>query len=110
MRVYLKKYFDGINGCQSLLGDMKTKVTVFNSMHHAWQKLVECMICLPSITDWYGNLSALVALIRVTGAMYTVNTANKVARFQTIIKPILHASFVYSQKLCLSHPTPTVDE
>ena len=92
MKYYLHEYFDGINGCESLLGDYKTKITTFNAMHHAWQKLVELSICLPTIVDWFGNMSAMVALIRITGALFTVNTENQIQHLQQIIKPILEAS------------------
>ena len=80
MKAYLHEYFDGINGCVSILGDFKTKLNVFNTMHHAWQKLVECLIYLPTIVDWFGNMSCLIALIRVTGALYNVNTKNSVTK------------------------------
>ena len=92
MKYYLHEYFDGVNGCESLLGDYKIKITTFNAMHHAWQKLVELLICLPSIVDWFGNMSAMVALIRITGALFTVNTENQIKHLQKIIKPILEAS------------------
>ena len=92
MRVFLHKYFDGVNGNVSMLYDMKTKLNVFNAMHHAMQKLIECMICLPTIVDWYGNMACIIALIRVTGALYNVNTANGIKSMQNIIKPILQAS------------------
>ena len=92
MRAYLQQYFDGVNGCVSMLVDFKTKLNLFNAMHHAWQKLIECMICLPTVLDWYGNFNCVVALIRVTGAMYNANTHNNINNLQDIIKPILAAS------------------
>lgn len=92
MRSYLQEYFDGINGSVSMLVDFKTKLNVFNAMHHAYQKLIECMICLPTIVDWFGNLATVIALIRVTGALYNVNTANSIQSLQNLIKPILNAS------------------
>ena len=94
MKLYLNKYFDGINGCCSMLADYKTKITVFNAMHHAWQKLIECLICLPTIVDWYANIGALVSLIRITGALYNVNTMNQIQNLQNIIKPVLQISLV----------------
>ena len=92
MRLYLQEYFDGINSSVSMLVDYKSKLNLFNAMHHAYQKLIECMISLPTIVDWFGNLACVVALIRVTGALYNVNTLNGIKSLENLIKPLLNAS------------------
>ena len=91
MRLYLQEYFDGVNGCVSMLANYKTKLNVFNTMHHSWQKLVECIISLPTVTDWFGSLGCVVALTRVTGALYNVKDKNNLDKLQSIIKPILES-------------------
>ena len=55
MKYHLYEYFDGINRCESLLGDQKTNISTFNAMHHALQKLVELSSCLSIIVDWFWN-------------------------------------------------------
>lgn len=92
MRLYLNQYFDGINGCTSMLYNFKNKITVFNAFQHVWQKMIEIIICLPTIVDWRGNIGIIVALVRITGALYNCQSADELTKIQHVIKPILHAS------------------
>ena len=98
MKAYLNEYFTGINGCNSLVSLYNMNVTKFNSMNRAWQILVEMLICLPTIVDWYDNCSLLISLIRITGALYNVQTENELEKIQNRIKPILQKSYVIDEK------------
>ena len=92
MGLYLEEYFNCINGIESLVQKSRTKLNVWNAMHNSWQKLVEILIAAPNVTDWYGNLGLVIAIIRITGALFNVETDNERKRLQTIVKPILNAS------------------
>ena len=53
--------------------DFKCKISVVYSMHRSWQKLIEIRIDLPAIVDWFDNISLLVGLVRMTGALPKFN-------------------------------------
>ena len=94
MKCMLQQSFHMINGCKSMLILHKTKMCNFNQMQRAWQKLIEILICLPSITNWFGNLSSVISLIRITGAMYNCKSKKERCRIEKLIKPILKNSYV----------------
>lgn len=101
MKIYLNEYFDGYNGCSSYLSNFKNKITVFKSFQVIWQKMIEMLICLPTIIDWMGNIDIIVALVRITGALYNCCTENSLENLRDVIKPVLAASYVYSD-ICVS--------
>lgn len=92
MRSYLCKYFHQINGVKSQLIANKTKMTVFNQMQHAWQKMIEVLICLPACVNWYYNLNIVVAMVRLTGLLFTIKTENERKNVQNLVKIICNAS------------------
>ena len=94
MKAYLHKYFQNINGMMAKFVDFKTKPTVFNQMHHAWQYMIEVCICLPCCMNWYYHLDILVALTRITGLLFSIKTENQRLRAQNILQPILQQSSV----------------
>ena len=89
LRIYLLNNVHLVNGFQCMLIEPKTKITVFNQMHHAWQKLIEIMIALPYIIDWFGNIGLVVALIRWTGAMFNCDTINRKNELQQKSIPLM---------------------
>ena len=76
----------------AILINNKNKVTVFKQMTHAWQKLIELLIALPIICDWFGHIDLVISIIRITGALYNIDTVNERKRIQEIMKPILKLS------------------
>ena len=94
LQAFLNTYFSGINGLQSIAANLKTKMTVYNNMRHTWQLLIEILIALPTIVDWYGSIGLVTSLIRMTGALYNCRSENDVQRLKHIIKPILQQSLV----------------
>ena len=94
MKAYLMKYFESINGTNSILGKFQTKATVFNQMHHAWQHMIEICLCLPACTNWFFHLDIVVALTRLTGLLFSIQTENERLRSQKILKDVLNNSFV----------------
>ena len=94
MSSILLSNFHMINGCKSLLILPKTNIVVFNQMQRSWQKMLEIMLSLPSVTNWFGNISTVIALIRMTGAMCNSNCQSDLNRLQQLIRPILTQSLV----------------
>ena len=92
MSSYLDEYFHNINGMRSLLKCINTKINVFNQMKQAWQKMIEIMIALPISSAWFGNIDLLVSFIRISGAIYTINTENQRLKCQNIFKIITNES------------------
>ena len=94
MRYYLNKYFNNINGMNSILMNMKNKITVFNQMTHAWRKMIEILIALPACVNWFGNLCLLNSLIRITGCLFNVQNEQQRQHIQSRMIPILTESLV----------------
>ena len=92
MQSFLLKYFDKINGLQSLIALPKTKMNVFNQMHHAYQKLIEILMALPICVQWKYNTQVITALIRVTGALFNIKTENERLQLKARMIPILSES------------------
>lgn len=95
MKAYLQQYFHQVNGINSILMNNKTKMTVFNQFQHAWQKMIEILMCLPACVNWYYNLDTVIALTRLTGVLFTIKTENDRKHAQKLMKLICEASLVY---------------
>jgi hypothetical protein len=92
MKSYLEKYFHGINGMRAMLTKLTMKVNVYNSFNNTWQKMIEVLIAMPVCTNWFQNMDCLLALIRMTGAIFNVQSKARRQRLQNIMINVLDQS------------------
>ena len=61
-------------------------------MSREWQQMTEILISLPACVNWFGDLSLLCALIRITSKMFTIKCETSRQEIENELKPILNES------------------